>query len=632
MNYEKACVLYSIGAVYSQLGNAENRSTTEGIKRACNYFQHAAGCFQLLLDTIVPEMRIPPTIDMSPYALQTLINLMLAQAQECVWQKAAMDQLRDGTIARLAIKIAEYYDAACELASNSSISNVYPKCWLTHMQIKALHFNAAAQFRKSCECISQDKYGEEVARLQIASEFVKRAFDLRQNKAAAAAPSVMNDLRSLQQIISTNLARAEKDNDVIYLESIPLPSALPAILKTQMVKAQAPTEIADPVSLMHDKDLPHPVIGLPLFQKLVPFAVHQAASVYVDRKERLIKEDIIHKLDELNSVYHSSIESLHLPALLATTETSTGLPESIMQQAAEVRSGGGSQALYDMWEQVQKASSKNADILEDAFNALDEEHEADEALRSRYTTEWQRPESHILTQQLAAQGQKHRQTLTSAQKADLIVRNKLDTWANIIDVLCLTREELENSIPSSEGNSPSDSLMRIKKLVQDMNQHIRVRKDLVDQARKASNADDISPALLKKAAELTAKSPIIKIEAAQFEDLFVDELRKYDKFIMTVDQEDEQQSTILRQLNDAYHQYKARMNDQSSGAKREKALQNLNQAYFKYKEIKTNLTEGLKFYRDHAKGLNTFCDTCRDYCYRRQSESEQIMRYTITVV
>lgn len=537
-------------------------------------------------------MRIAPTIDMSPYALQTLINLMLAQAQECVWQKAAMDQLRDGTIARLALKIADFYDAACELASNSSISNVCPRAWLTHMQIKALHFNAAAQFRKSCECISQDKYGEEVARLQLATEFVRRALDLRYK----AAPTVMNDLRSLQQIISTNLARAEKDNDVIYLESIPLPSALPAILKTQMVKAQAPTEIDDPVSLMHDKDLPHPVIGLPLFQKLVPFAVHQAASVYVDRKERLIKEDIVHKLEELNSLYHSSIESLHLPALLATTETS-GLPESIIQQAAEVRSGGGSQSLYDMWEQVQKASSKNADILEDAFNALDEEHEADEALRSRYTTEWQRPESHVLTQQLAAQGQKHRQTLTSAQKADLIVRNKLDTWANIIDVLCLTREELENSIPSSEGNSPSDSLIRIKKLVEDMNQHMRLRKDLVDQARKTSNADDISPALLKKAAELTAKSPIIKIEAAQFEDLFVDELRKYDKFIMTVDHEDEQQSAILRQLNDAYHQYKARMNDQSSGAKREKALQNLNQAYFKYKEIKTNLSEGLKVSR-----------------------------------
>jgi hypothetical protein len=39
MNYEKACVLYSIGAVYSQLGIAEERATTEGVKRACKYFQ-----------------------------------------------------------------------------------------------------------------------------------------------------------------------------------------------------------------------------------------------------------------------------------------------------------------------------------------------------------------------------------------------------------------------------------------------------------------------------------------------------------------------------------------------------------------------------------------------------------------
>lgn len=326
---------------------------------------------------------------------------------------------------------------------------------------------------------------------------------------------------------------------------------------------------------------------------------------------------------ELSDFITSSIESLNLPALLATAEHTTGLPDSILRQAAEVRSGGGSQSLYEMWEQVQKASSKNADILEDAFNALDEEHEADEALRSQYTSgklalsntikpkddscrllEWKRPESHILTQQLVGQGQKHRQTLTSAQKADLIVRNKLDTWANIIDVLTLTREELENSIPSDDSSnvddqdirrpSSEDSLVRIKRLVEDMNQHKRLRKELIDRAKKASNADDISPALLKKAAELTAKSPIIKIEAAQFEDLFVDELRKYDSFIMTVDQEDEQQNTILRQLNEAYHQYQARTKDQSSGAKREKALQNLNQAYFKYKEIKTNLSEGLK--------------------------------------
>lgn len=247
---------------------------------------------------------------MSAYALQTLINLMLAQAQECVWQKAAMDQLRDGTIARLAIKISEFYDSAYEFASNSSIQNVYPVSWLIHTQIKALHFHAAAQFRKSCECLSQDKYGEELCRLQVALDYVKRALEMIKINSRYISIAVANDLKSLQQIIMSNLARAEKDNDVIYLARIPLPSSLPPILKTQMVNPVPPLEISDPVSLMLNNESsnadapPHPIIGLPLFQKLVPFAVHQAASVYVDRKERLIKEDIIAKLEELTGVYN----------------------------------------------------------------------------------------------------------------------------------------------------------------------------------------------------------------------------------------------------------------------------------------------------------------------------------------
>ncbi|KAI9272502.1 ALIX V-shaped domain binding to HIV-domain-containing protein [Sporodiniella umbellata] len=575
-------------------------------------------------------MRIAPTVDMSAYSLQTLINLMLAQAQECVWQKAAMDQLRDGTIARLAIKISEFYDIAHDFASNSSIQSVYPTAWLVHIQLKALHFNAAAQFRKSCECLSQDKYGEELSRLQIASDYVKRALDVIKVSQKYVSTPVINDLKSLQLIIAANLARAEKDNNVIYLARIPPASSLPAILKTQMVNAIPPPEISDPVSLMlnnenNTESLPHPVIGLPLFQKLVPFAVHQAASVYVDRKERLIKEDIVAKLDELTGVYNSSVESLNLIPLLAAADSNTGIPEGILKQAAEVRSEGGSKTLYDLWEKVQKASSSNAEILEEAFNALDEEHEADEALRLKYGAAWNRPESNALTQQLVTQGQKHRYTLTSAQKADVVVRSKLDTWSKIIDVLTITREELEDSIPSDDGNKdPQKSqLVRIKRLIEDMNQHIRLRRNLIDQAKKASTADDISPALLKKAAELTAKSPTVKIEAAQFEELFIEGLRKYDSFVMAVDKEDEQQNAIIRQLNDAYQQHVSRSPNGGS-AKREKALQNLHQAYLKYREIKTNLSEGLKFYEKHAQGLQMFCGTCIDYCHRREIESEAL--------
>lgn len=39
LNYEKANVLFTIGAVYSQLGSTETRISTEGIRKACSYYQ-----------------------------------------------------------------------------------------------------------------------------------------------------------------------------------------------------------------------------------------------------------------------------------------------------------------------------------------------------------------------------------------------------------------------------------------------------------------------------------------------------------------------------------------------------------------------------------------------------------------
>ncbi|KAG5455478.1 MAG: BRO1 domain-containing protein [Olpidium bornovanus] len=39
LNYEKACILFNIGAMYSQLGEGENRTSADGLKKACLHFQ-----------------------------------------------------------------------------------------------------------------------------------------------------------------------------------------------------------------------------------------------------------------------------------------------------------------------------------------------------------------------------------------------------------------------------------------------------------------------------------------------------------------------------------------------------------------------------------------------------------------
>ncbi|CAO3677492.1 unnamed protein product [Umbelopsis ramanniana] len=647
LNYEKACVLYSIAAMQSQLGVSENRATADGVRKACMYFQNAAGAFKHLQDVVIPEIRTAPTKDMTTSALNTLVSLMLAQAQECVWQKAAIDHLRDGTIARLAIQVAEYYDSAYDLATNSSISGLYPQSWLSHMQIKTLHFKAAAQFRKATECISQNKYGEEIARLQLAESYVKKGLDMSGSflsRGSGVNEMVINDLKSLQQIIQSNLARAQRDNDVIYLEPVPSSSALPPIVKSGMVKPMPTTEITDPVQLMMDNErshgkMPYPLLGLPLFQKLVPFAVHQAASVYFDRKERVLKVDIIGKLDELTGVYQSTLRSLNLPTALQALEQPIGPPPSLIKRADEIKSKGGSALLYEMIEKVRQSSLKNSELLDQALNAVDEELEEDDAMRKQYGDKWPLQKSSELTGQLIAQGKKHRETILSAQKADQTVHQKLDTWVKIIDILTLPTDEIERSIPSvhvTRGFSAHDedddlarqnnAARRLRALLEQADGHVRERKDIIERAQRTSMSDDISPALLNKAAQLTANSPIAKIEPAQFEDLFAEQLRQYDEYLKDVDKQEEEQDLLMKKISSANEEFLEARRFNPAIAKREKALQNLEQAYDKFQEIYTNLKEGMKFYTDHGQSLSTFRKKCLDYQQHRRNEAREALK------
>lgn len=98
--------------------------------------------------------------------------------------------------------------------------------------------------------------------------------------------------------VSSNLNRAIKDNDIIYLNTIPSASSLETIGRANLANPHLPPEVNDPISLMNEKS----ILGVPLFVKLVPFAIHQAISVYSDRKERLIKDEILSKLEELTNI------------------------------------------------------------------------------------------------------------------------------------------------------------------------------------------------------------------------------------------------------------------------------------------------------------------------------------------
>lgn len=213
LKYELMNILYNLAALYSQLGVASNRNSTEGLKTAASWFSQAAGVLTHMKNEVLPELRMAnPPDDMDESTLESLIQLFLAQAQECFWHKAATDGYKDASIAKLAAKVSDLYNSAVEAAMRSEAIS---SAWIHHMSAKHHHFAAAAQFRAACDCLEKRKYGEEIARLRDAVACVNEG--IKECKGGYLNQGVVDDLHSLKRRVEEDLKRAEKDNDMIYL-------------------------------------------------------------------------------------------------------------------------------------------------------------------------------------------------------------------------------------------------------------------------------------------------------------------------------------------------------------------------------------------------------------------------------
>jgi len=213
LKYELLNILYNLAALYCQLAVATNHGDVDGLKTAAGYFSHAAGVLTYMKNSILPGLDIPnPADDMDEATLESLIQLMLAQSQECFWMKAVTEKYKDATIAKLAARLSDLYNLAGEAAMKSEAVS---SAWIHHMSAKHHHFAAAAQYRASLDCLEKRKYGEEVARLKDALACSNEG--LKEVRGGYLNKTVQEDLNGLKRRVEEDLKRAERDNDVIYL-------------------------------------------------------------------------------------------------------------------------------------------------------------------------------------------------------------------------------------------------------------------------------------------------------------------------------------------------------------------------------------------------------------------------------
>lgn len=90
--FEKASVLFNVGALYTQIGARQDRNTAAGLDSAVDSYLRAAGTFQYIHENFTNA----PSMDLNPATLEMLVHLMCAQARECLFERAELGMSEDG--------------------------------------------------------------------------------------------------------------------------------------------------------------------------------------------------------------------------------------------------------------------------------------------------------------------------------------------------------------------------------------------------------------------------------------------------------------------------------------------------------------------------------------------------------
>jgi programmed cell death 6-interacting protein len=398
-----------------------------------------------------------------------------------------------------------------------------------------------------------------------------------------------------------------------------------------MAVARIPPQVSNPYDYFGDQA----EFGPALFSRLVPFSVHVAISIYEERRDRLVNQNIIQELENLNDKVHGLLSSLGLPGSLQALEKPLGLPPSLVQHAEEIRQADAIGRLERSFADIEKLRSTDMAIFEEGKAALAAEEEEDSRLRAKHgTARWTRPDSRN-----DPQGSKlweHVGTIESyfqtSINSDGMVRDKYASIQDLLRVLSGSDRALMEFVPSSRSRETAEELKpAIGKLRSAYNDVLRLesrRRKKVESLRESARRDDIKPDILKEAARLERTYPNTALVPAHFEDFFEKRLDKlYEPEMEALEQEEQEQEKLMMQVERANREFEAqkRQIGDRGYREREQALQKLDNAYFKYKEIVNNLDVGRKFYNDLNKIVGQgFRDVVKGWVAQRRMEARAL--------
>ncbi|GMH15190.1 hypothetical protein Nepgr_017031 [Nepenthes gracilis] len=599
LHLEKAAVLFNLGAVYSQIGLSFDRSTVEGRRQAMHNFVGAAGAFAYLRDNVAVKAAagVAATVDVSVECAGMLERLMLAQAQECVFENTIAKGSTPGVCAKISRQVGIYYEEALAALNVAPLNQHFDKTWITHVQLKAALFYAEACYRYSLELHEKEEIAEEIARLKTGISSLTEA-----KRSAKGAPSQLLDAVSkLETNLNQNLERAMKENDRVYLQRVPQASSLAPLPAFSMVKSMPMDEVLDA-----SKE--------GMFASLVPDSSAKALSRYTEMVDKIIRTQA-EKLQQGSELARVRLKEMYLPDSILALEGNVILPEDLKEDVEAVQISGGPASLEAELQQLRDLRRVNHEFLVQTEEMLQKEAQEDAQFRSQFGTRWTRPQSSTLTKMLQDRLNRFAGNLKQAAESDAKIERSMRDHSALMSIL--DRRPIEAALPTLSKpimslNANEDAIVgALKQSLRQLETLGAQRAGLEDMLKEMKRKDDILPKLMTS--------------TGSYEDLFKKEIAKYDHICAEIAQNIEAQEHLLMEIQAQNDQFSAIFNLEDYKASREKCSKRIQAAIVKYREIKENVNEGLKFYVTLQDAITNVKQQCSDFVMTRNIQCREMI-------
>ncbi|KAK0574839.1 hypothetical protein LWI29_029954 [Acer saccharum] len=599
IHLEKAAVLFCLGAVYSQIGLSFDRATVEGRRQASHAFIAAAGAFAYLRDNASAKAAAggSATVDIGVECAGMLERLMLAQAQECVFENTIAKGSTPGVCAKISRQVGIYYEEALAALNAAPLKDHFERAWISHVQLKAALFYAEACYRYGLELHEKEEIAEEIARLKSGIIVLTDA-----KKSSKGAPAQLLDaITKLEANLNRNLERAEKENDRVYLMRVPSPSTLPPLPAFSMVKPMAMNEVLD---ASKEK----------MFACLVPDNSAKALSRYTEMVDDVIRTQA-ERLQQGSELTRVRLKEMDLPDSILSLEGNTTVPADLKEEVEAVQISGGPAGLEAELQQLRDLRRVNQELLVQTEELLQKEASEDAQFRGQFGTRWTRPQSSTLTKNLQDRLNRFAANLKQAAESDARIERSVRDHFPLMSIL--DRRPIESALPTLAKpimslDATEDAIVgALKQSLRQLETVGAQRAGLEDMLKEMKRKDDILPKLMTS--------------TGSHEDLFRKEISKYDHICEEIARNIEAQEQLLFQIQAQNDEFSAIFNLEDYKASREKCFKQIQAAIAKYREIKENINEGLKFYVTLQDAITNVKQQCSDFVMTRNIQCREMI-------